>query len=51
MKHKPEVDLESLDFEAVDKEVEANVANVVKGVVPEVNANEGAGVGQDGPAT
>ena len=51
MKHKPEVDLESLDFEAVDKEMEANVANVVKGVVPEVNADEGAGAGQDGPAT
>ena len=51
MKHKPEVDLESLDFEAMDKEMEANVANVVKGVVPEVNADEGAGAGQDGPAT
>lgn len=41
MKHNPEVDLENLDFEAVDKEIEANeaaeaTATVVKGVAPEV---------------
>ena len=46
-KHKLEVDLESLDFEAVDKEMEADKANVVEGVVLEVNSHEGASDGQD----
>ena len=50
MKHKLEVDLESLDFEAVDKEMEADEINVVKGVVLEVNADKGIGDGQDSPA-
>ena len=48
-KHKPKVDLESLDFEAMDKEMEVDEANVVEVVVLEVNANEGAGGGQDDP--
>jgi len=50
MKHKLEEDLESLDFEAVDKEMEADEANVVEGVVPEVNADKGIDDGQDSPA-
>ena len=48
-KHKPKVDLESLDFEAVDKEMEADKANVVERVIPEANAGNGAGGGQDDP--
>ena len=46
-KRKPEVDLKSLDFEDMDKEMESNETNVVEGVVPESSVDEGAG--QDDP--
>ena len=42
-KRKPEVDLKSLDFEDMDKEMESNETNVVEGVVPESSVDEGAG--------
>lgn len=41
-KHNPGVDLENLDFEAMDKEMEAEEANVARDI-----ANEGASDGGD----
>ena len=46
-KHKPRVDLEGLDFEAVDKEMEAKEANAVEGVAPYAAGDEGAIAGDD----
>lgn len=46
MKHNPGVDLDNLDFEALDKEIEAEEANTAGDVV-----DEGAGDGGDDPAT
>lgn len=43
------MDLENLDFEAMDKEMEVDKANVIESVVPKGNADEGASDGQDNP--
>ena len=39
MRHNPGVDLEGLDFEMVDKEMEANEAAVVEGDAPEATGD------------
>ena len=49
-KHKPEVDLENLDFEAVNWEMEANEASVAEDIASEGNDDEGPSDGLDDPA-
>lgn len=46
-KHNLGVDLENMDFEAVDKEMEANEASVADGATPEGGVDEWADDGQD----
>ena len=48
-KHNPGMDLENLDFEAVDKKIEADESNVTKDVATEGDVNEGDGDGQADP--
>lgn len=46
-KHNPGMNLEDLDFEAVDKEVEADKIIAAEDVAPREEVDEGAGGGQD----
>lgn len=48
-KHNPKVNLENLDFEAIDKEMEVDKASIAKDVASEGDTNEGVGDGQDNP--
>lgn len=46
-KHNPEVDLEDLDFEAVDKEMEVEEATAAEGAVPKVVDDESIDAGDN----
>lgn len=48
-KHNPKVNLENLDFEAIDKEMEVDKASIAKDVASEGDTDEGVGDGQDNP--
>ena len=51
-KHNPGVDMEGLNFEAMDKEMKVDEAIVVEGATPKVDRDEAVVVaGQDDPAT
>lgn len=44
-KHNPKVNLENLDFEAIDKEMEVDKASIAKDVASEGDTDEGVGDG------
>lgn len=48
-KHNPKVNLENLDFEAINKEMEVDKASIAKDVASEGDTDEGVGDGQDNP--
>lgn len=51
VKHNPSLDLEDMDFETVDKEMEADETTVSKDVVPGGDVDKGAADDQDDPIT